>query len=78
VAVDNDAEAESLVYALKSSGYATVAAVEHGANATWMAPSSGAGQSTVLFRTRFSPSPPNARTLPRCSRVLELGFGFSG
>jgi hypothetical protein len=29
VAVDSDAEAESLVYALKSRGYATVASVEH-------------------------------------------------
>ena len=29
VAVDNDTEAESLVYALKSRGYTTVASVEH-------------------------------------------------
>ena len=29
VAVDNDMEAESLVYALKSRGYTTVASVEH-------------------------------------------------
>ena len=29
VAVENDAEAESLVYALKSRGYTTVASVEH-------------------------------------------------
>jgi len=73
VAVDNDMEAESLVYALKSRGYTTVASVEHEAQSRLAiirlrSPKTmfnrGNNLPTIVVRAaRVSPRPGRARAL---------------